>query len=126
MSKEKNDVFREMNVGGVEGGEQVQYLVTDEFRVGGKIKELVYGLLREIEGDARGDSDVCSFWVLDRDGEALDDDGNEVYLLVRCKTKEAYETFKKRNEEMWEQISQLIDDRRTTSWVETGIGFFAS
>lgn len=124
LAKEKGDVFQR----GEEGG-KVQYLVTDEFVVRSGAKEEVYSQLRAVAGVAEDAADVLTFWVQDRYGKNGSSDGGggvyEVYVLIRCSKREAFETFWKQIQTAWDQISQLVEDRRRTNWVESGIGFLS-
>lgn len=126
LSKEKNDVFQQD-----EERCELQYLLTDEFVASSEegAKEQLYSHLRALADSAKNQADVLTFWVLDRGGDyeryAGAEDADAVYVLIRCRTENAFETFCRRHQGTWEQISQYAEERRRTSWVEAGIGFFA-
>ncbi|KAH7079813.1 hypothetical protein FB567DRAFT_595794 [Paraphoma chrysanthemicola] len=123
LSKKSQEIFTPPT-----SSDELQYVVTDELttRPGAKAQALDH--LGKAAAIARENDAVLSFWVQDRAGirdiraEGLDN--NELYILVRCKNKEAYDLFySATNTVTWELIEDLVNERRRTTWVESGLGF---
>ena len=106
--------------------EEQQYIVTDELAVPVASIDALLEQLRKIAETARLESTVETCWVLKRN---LDEHGpatfdNNVYILLRFRSREAYERYRRtKSRAEWDIVSQLAVQRRTTTWEEAGIGF---
>jgi hypothetical protein len=102
--------------------------VTDEFVPKKGAKGKIFDILRSLAVDAQEEDSMLTFWVQDRigtsDTRSEDEHDESVYVLLRCKNKQAFKAFvaQERTGE-WERVGQLSENRRTTTWVESGIGF---
>jgi hypothetical protein len=123
LTKETQEIFKPQT-----STAKLQYLATDEFvaKPGETAKVLHY--LRKAAAIAQKDDSVLTFWVQDRvgssNGRAERVDNDKLGILVRCRHKQAFDAFLKTTKAVaWDPIAQLSDERRTTTWVESGIGF---
>lgn len=105
---------------------ELQYIVTDELAVPIASIDALLEQLRKVAETARLESTVETCWILKRN---LDEHGsatfdNNVYVLLRFQSREAYELYKGTTSRAeWDMVSQLAVQRRTTTWEEAGIGF---
>ncbi|KAH7071564.1 hypothetical protein BKA63DRAFT_74846 [Paraphoma chrysanthemicola] len=123
LSKKSQEVFTPPSAPG-----KLQYIVTDEMTTRPGAKAQTLDRLLKAAAIARENAAVLSFWVQDRiglqDGRAEGLDDNELYILVRCKDKEAYDLFYgATNTITWQPVEDLVIERRRTTWVESGLGF---
>jgi len=109
-----------------EADDELQYIVTDELAVPTASIDALLEQLRKVAETASRDPSIETCWVLQRD---VDDHGSEivdnnVYLLLRFRSRAAYELYKRSaSRSEWDLVSQLALKRRTTTWEEAGIGF---
>lgn len=106
--------------------DQLQCVVTDELAVASTSKKQLLDQLRKIAERARLESDVLSFWVLDRDSAESSSAGteNDVYVFMRFSSETAWKAYRDTNlPTEWEMVGDLATNRRTTTWEEAGIGF---
>lgn len=106
--------------------EELQYIVTDELAVPSASIDALLEQLRKIAETASSEPSVETYWVLTRD---VDDHGsgivdNNVYVLLRFRSRSAYELYKNNTSRAeWDLVTQLTLKMRTTTWEEAGIGF---
>lgn len=107
-----------------------QYIVTDEFvPVKGALSR-IFDCLKRLAALAQKEESVLTFWVQDRFGKSehrtaiIEDES--IYILIRCRGKQAWQALHSQTGAAeWKHISGLSENRRTTTWVESGIGFIA-
>jgi hypothetical protein len=103
-------------------GDAKDFIVIQDLspRVGAKTK--VLESLRAVAALAEAAPVVGSFWVLEReDGE----DGDDVVVFSRFESEGGYEGFMAGEGRMWKSVDELCEDVRTTTWVESGIGYIS-
>jgi hypothetical protein len=109
-----------------ESRSSVQYLVTNEFIPKAGMRGEVFDVLRTIATAAQEDDSVLTFWVQDRFEVSAESVGNSddetVYVLLRCRDRSRFDEFVARTAE-WKTIGHMSEARRTTTWIDSGIGF---
>jgi hypothetical protein len=100
--------------------------VTDEFVLRQGTGNHVLEHLRKVATAAQEDEAVLSFWVQGRlDPSAASSeigDDSSVYVLLRCQSQQAFNAFIAQASE-WKLIDGMVENRKTSTWVESGIGF---
>lgn len=108
-------------------GVESQYVVVHELKPKTKKKSEIIDMLKElVEVGAR---EFSTFTVLDR-GEQMDSETGEadegLYVFLRCGSKEVLDQFAEEHrvfEGTWENIRNLCEWKRKTTWKACGIGF---
>jgi quinol monooxygenase YgiN len=104
--------------------EKQQYIVVDELKPRLGQKEDVLNQMRSLVALAERQTGVLSFWVLRRDDNEQDD---SLMVFSRYDSKDAGSRFcnQKDVSGIWDVIASLTEQNRTTTWVESGLGFLA-
>jgi hypothetical protein len=104
----------------------LQYVVIDELAIPAINKLQSLEQLERIAERARQDTEVLTFWVLERESAESRPGSpeNNLYVFMRFHTKAAYTTYcHAASRAEWETIWGLVSSRRITEWEEAGIGF---
>jgi quinol monooxygenase YgiN len=98
-----------------------QYIVVDEITPRSTCKDAVLERLNRMANVAEKDESVLSFWVLHRGDEEQD---QNILVFSRYRDKSAWAQFcSHKTASAWEDVHSLSDEQRTTTWVESGLGF---
>jgi hypothetical protein len=103
-----------------------QYTVIEELAVTALKKLQSLEHLKQIAERARQETEVLTFWVLERESTESSSGSpeNNLYVFMRFRTKAAYTAHHHAGSQAeWETIGKLASSRRTTKWEEAGIGF---
>ncbi|KAL2067202.1 hypothetical protein VTL71DRAFT_1626 [Oculimacula yallundae] len=103
-----------------------QYIITDELTPRHGSKGELLDILSGIAEAALNDESALSFWVQDRigtdTGVLLEGIEDTLYLFLRCRDQASAEVFWGKT--VASKLANLeFENRRTTTWIDSGIGF---
>lgn len=101
-----------------------QHIVVDELKPRPGQKENALNQMRSLVAITEKQIVVLSFWVLHRGNNEQDD---SLLVFARYDGKDALTQFtnQKAVSGIWEVIASMVEERRTTTWEEFGLGFLA-